>query len=221
MVIASGRHTAALAAAVLVTLSSPSARADTQSSSRAVIRGTGSDVTIVYEVPKAVTTEVRATLTEDPLTAALQRKRSGDDDASIITFLRLHQADLPNVIDADVVRDFRRAGAGQPLIAVLSTFAAVDIGETAEGGPVQQLPANTDVPYPGAYPDLVGMGYPFFGSYGGGYFSGGDFAPRFGRHGKRSGFHFGKPSFPKGHSPKGRPFPTHGGRGASRPHRVR
>lgn len=218
----SGLGSAALAAAVFASLSSASyARADSKGNTRAVIRGTGTDVTIVYETPKAPATEVRASLAEDPVAAALRRKASGEDDAAVIAFLRMNQASLPEIIDSDIVRDFRRAGAGEDVISVLASFTAVDIGETAEGGPVQQLPANTDIPYPGAYPDLVGMGYPFFGSYGGGSFGGGDFGKRFGRHGRRSGFHFGKPSFPRGHSPKGRPFPTHGRRGASRPHRVR
>ena len=218
----SGLGFAAIAVAALASLSlTSSVRADTDGNTRAVIRGTGTDVTIVYRVPRTSPPKVEATLLADPVSEALRRKTSGGDDASIIAFLRLNQAGLPTVIDADVVREFRRAGAGQPLIAVLSTFAAVDIGETAEGAPVQVLQPSSEVAYGGAYSDLVGMGYPFFSSYGGGHFGGGDFGPRFGRHGRRSGSRFGKPSFSKGHSSKGRPCPTHGRRGASRPHGIR
>ncbi len=217
----SGLGFAAIAVAALASLSlASSVRADSDGNTRAVIRGTGTDVTIVYLVPKTSPPKVEATLMADPVSEALRRKTSGGDDASIIAFLRLNQADLPNVIDADIVRDFRRAGAGQPLIAVLSTFAAVDIGETAEGAPVQILQPSSDVAYAGSYPDLVGMGYPFYSSYGGAYF-GDSFGPRFGRHGKRSGFRSGKPSFPKGHSAKVRPSQTHGRRGASRSHGLR
>ena len=161
----SGFGSAALAAAVFASLSSASsARADSKGTTRAVIRGTGTDVTIVYRAPTTAFPKVETPLLADPVTEALRRKASGGDDTSIIAFLRLNQADLPSVIDADVIRDFRRAGAGQPLIAVLSTFAAVDIGETAEGAPVQMSQSSAEMAYGGTYPDLVGMGYPFFSS---------------------------------------------------------
>jgi hypothetical protein len=230
MVTASGRRSAVLATAALASWFAGSvALADTPTPhGRAVIRGTGSDVTIVYETSKAAATEVRASLAEDPVAEALRLKTGGEDDAGIIAFLRMNQASLPEVIDSDIVKDFRRAGAGEDVISVLASFTAVDIGETAEGGPIQQLPANTDVPYPGAYPDLVGMGYPFFGGYGGGYFVGGDFGRfgkgHFGRHSGKHGFrrHSGSRSFGKPFSPKRHPSRVHsptmrGGRPAPRP----
>jgi len=200
---------AVLAAAGITSLSV--ARADSDGNARAVIRGTGKDVTIVYRVPRTASPDVKASPAPDPLTEALHRKASGDDDGAVVAFLLRNQAGLPDVIDADVVRDFRRAGAGEPVIAALSTFAAIDIGETGEGAPVQ-------APQP-SYPDLVGMGYPYLSSYGG-YFSGG-FGRHFGRHGlpRRSAFfhlHFGQPFFPKG-----RPLPAHVSRGARLPHRMR
>ena len=197
---------------------------------RAVIRGSGSDITIVYETPKAAATEVQATLAEDPVAQALRLKTAGEDDASIVAFLRLHQASIPEVIDSDVVREFRKAGAGPSVIAVLNSFAAVDIGETAEGAPARELPPP-QVAYMGAYPDLVGMGYPFYGSgfYGGGYFAGGDFgygkrhfSGKFGKHGFRggNGGHLGRPNFPRPHSSRSGPA-MRAGRPASRPHAGR
>lgn len=208
-----------LAAAGITSLSV--ARADSEGNARAVIRGTGKEVTIVYRVPRTASPDVKASPAPDPLTEALHRKASGDDDAAVVAFLLRNQAGLPDVIDAEVVRDFRRAGAGEPVIAALSTFAAIDIGETGEGAPVQTpQPSSEIAPYGGAYPDLVGMGYPYLSSYGGGYFSGG-FGRHLGRHGlpRRSAsfhLHFGQPFFPKG-----RPLPAHVSRGARTPHRMR
>jgi hypothetical protein len=215
MGIASARFRAAIAAAVVA--SCWPAFADTPRG-RAVIRGSASDVTIVYETPKTRATEVQASLAEDPLSAALRRKAAGEDDAAIIAFLRMHQASLPEVVDSDIVRDFRRAGAGEDVIAVLASFTAVDIGETAEDGPGQSFAAAPQEAYAGAYPDLVGMGYPFYGGYGG-YVAGGNF----GKHGfrGRDGFRFGKQSFPNRHFSKGRPPGMRAARPASRPHRVR
>ena len=209
MVIASGRRTVMPAALAFAALASVSlAGADSQPRPRAVIRGTGSDVTIVYETPKTAPTEVRATIAEDPVTEALRLKAAGENDAAIMALLRMHQATLPEVIDSDVVREFRIAGAGEDVISLLLKYTAVDIGETAEGAPVPYLP-EPQVPYAGAYPDLVGMGYPFYGGggyFGGGYFDGGHFGKRnFGRHGMhgRPIFRAGRPSFPKANFPRG------------------
>jgi hypothetical protein len=219
----SGRVSVALAALTLA--GSSLALADTPSG-RAVIRGTGSEVRIVYESRKAAPTEVRASLAEDPLAEALRRKSAGENDASIIAFLRMNQAHLPEVIDSEIVQDFRRAGAGEDVVSILSSFSAVDIGETAEGWPVQELPPPQGA-YQGAYPDLVGMGYPF---YGGGYFAGGDFGfggghfgPKLGMHGPRGrrkaglGFHPRKPSFLNRHASSSRPQRTRAALPAPRP----
>jgi hypothetical protein len=206
MAIASGRRTvmpAALAFAAVVSISF--ARADSQPQPRAVIRGTGSDIRIVYETPRPPATEVRASLSEDPVAEALRRKAGGENDGAIIAFLRMHQASFPEVIDSDVVREFRIAGAGEDVIAVLLTYTAVDIGETAGGAPVQSLPEPQSA-YAGAYPDLVGMGYPFYGGgyFGGGFFDGGHGGRKHvgkkhfdGRAHGRPSFRFDRPSFPK------------------------
>ena len=213
MATASGRRTVrltALAAAALAWISF--ARADSQPAPRAVIRGTGSDVTIVYESAKAAPTAVRASIAEDPVTLALQRKSAGEDDAAIVAFLRMHHASIPDVIDSDVLRDLRIAGAGEDVISLLLKYTAVDIGETAEGGPVQEL-RPPQVAYAGAYPDLVGMGYPFYGGFYGDGFSGGGFLGRkhFGRHGThgRGSFRAGRHSFPTRPAPRAPSRATH------------
>jgi hypothetical protein len=200
MVIASVRRAAVIASALLALATV--LRGDTPPKSRAVIRGSGSDVTIVYETPRTRAAEVRATVAEDPVAEALRRKTQGEDDAAIVAFLRLHQASFPEVIDSDVIQEFRLAGAGQDVVSVLLQYTAVDIGPTSEDAEVQPMPA-TQTAYAGGYPDLAGMGYPFYGDYGfggGGYFGGGHFGRKgFGRHDGhgRPAFHPGRPGFPQ------------------------
>lgn len=166
-----------------------SARADTEPRSRAVIRGTGKDVQIVYRAPRAVPGVTASAA--DPVTAALERKTAGETDQAVLAYLSAHRDDLPDVVSADALRRLRKAGAGDPVIAFLSSNAAVDIGATAEDGvgPVQEIPAP-GAPYAGAYPDLVSSGYPFYGAggyggYGGyaGYGHGGHFRGGFGKMG--------------------------------------
>jgi hypothetical protein len=126
----------------------------------------------------------------------------------------------------------RKAGAGDPVIAFLSSNAAVDIGATAEDGvgPIQEIPAP-GAPYAGAYPDLVSSGYPFYGAggyggYGGyaGYGHRGHFGGAFGKMGRgffgpNSGFFFGfGKGFGHGHGfgPHPHPVPMARGGGHTR-----
>src|SRR5262245_30432933 len=194
------------AVVVAVAFTSPFvALADTpDTNTRAVIRGTGKDVTIVYRSSPRPQKQVSPSVAPDPMAEAIRLKRSGDDDAAIIAFLQQNEADLPDVIDADDVRELRRAGAGEHVISALATLSAVDVGETGEGSPVQVLPPPAE-PTSGAYPDLVDMGYPFYGSFGGGYFGGGGgrFHGGFGKH--RPFFKFGKSFFPKPRPHMGQP----------------
>jgi hypothetical protein len=211
MVKASRIGCAVLAASAFVSICV--ARADTRTNSRPVIRGTGNDVSIVYRAPKAPPADITATAA-DPLTEAIRQKAAGASDAAIMDFLRLHQAALPAVVDADVVRDLRLAGAGDEVIALLSHFSAVDVGETAEGGaaPAPQASGEGDG---GSYPDLVDMGYPFYG--GGGFGYGGGWSGNFGGKGRfghgsfkrQPSFKFGQKNFPKMSFPHPRP-PSHG-----------
>jgi len=198
-----------------------SARADSVQPTRAVIRGTGSDVQVVYEAPPTPPRPGRAAAF-DPVAEALRRKTSGADDASVVGFLRQHQAELPPAIDSSVVREFRRAGAGDSVVGFLSAHVALDIGVTAESAPRGAAPALGESPSPGdAYADLAGSGYPFYGGgYGYGY-GGSGYAPRVGR-GGFAGPRFGSP----GHGPilpshafeffrqqpRARPLPSNPGR---------
>jgi hypothetical protein len=156
--------------ALLASALGTSARADGTSpkESRATIRGTGNDVTIVYRgaanAPRRLGEKASAR-GEDVLAEAARLEAGGADDESVIAYLRGHQADLPPIVDAEEVRRLRRAGAGAPVISYLSRLTALDIGETAEGGaPSPALaPGSSAYGMPGEY---VGTGYPF---YGGGF----------------------------------------------------
>jgi hypothetical protein len=196
-----------------------SARADSAQTTRAVIRGTGSDVQVVYEAPTAPPRLGRA-VAFDPMAEALRRKASGADDANVVGFLRQHLADLPPTIDSSVVREFRRAGAGDSVVDFLSTHTALDIGVTAESAPRGAPSGSAETLSPGdAYSDLAGSGYPFYGSaygYGGsGYAPGG---ARRGFPGPRFGFPGRGPLLPSHafeffrQQPKPRPLPSNPGR---------
>jgi hypothetical protein len=198
-----------------------SARADSAQATRAVIRGTGSDVQVVFEAPPTPLRLGRAAAF-DPVAEALRRKTSGADDASVVDFLRQHQAELPPAIDSSVVGEFRRAGAGDPVVGFLSAHMAIDIGVTAESAPRVAAPAPGEAPSPSdAYADLAGSGYPFYGGgYGYGY-GGSGYAPRGGRRGllgPRFGFPGHGPILPSHafeffrQQPRARPLPSNPGR---------
>ena len=183
---------AVFSAGTLAALSS--ARADTDSHSRAVIRGTGNDVQIVYRAPRSAPGVTIAVV--DPVTAALERKTAGETDQAVLTYLSAHRDDLPDVVSADALRRLRKAGAGDEVIAFLSSNAAVDIGATAEDGVAVVQDLSPGTAYGGAYPDLVSSGYPFYGAGGyGGYAGYGGHRGHFGGLGKmghfNSGFFFG------------------------------
>ncbi len=138
-------------------------------------------------------------------------KSRGASDESVISHLLLHRADIPPVVGADVLWQLRKAGAGQPVIAFLSTLAAVDIGETGEGGEVVAAPMTGIGPGYAADMGWAAAGYPTGGYYGtGGYFGAGGLfgsGARFGR-----GGHFGLHVHPFVHGPKlfGHFFPPRG-----------
>src|SRR5215831_20901783 len=107
------------------------ALADTEPGARAVIRGTGKDVQIVYLAPRSAPPSRAAA---DPVAEALRQKSAGATDQTVLAYLDKHRDEMPDVIGADELRRFRKAGAGDDVIGFLSTNAAVDIGATAEGG---------------------------------------------------------------------------------------
>ena len=198
------------------------ARAESDSRARAVIQGKGKDVTIVYRAPSEPARSLGGSRAADPLGEALRRKKDGADDDALIAYLRQNEAAMPDVVDAGVLRRLRQAGAGDSVIAAISTLAAVDIGRTSDDSGSAPALRETPTVYGGAHPDLVGMGYPF---YGGGYggFSGGGLVGHRGSHGfrDRTFFHFKQPLFHPGrHFMSGRPMP-HGGRGRGAAHGMR
>src|SRR5207245_9859853 len=98
----------------------------------------------------------------------------GASDGAVTNYLVAHESRIPDIVGADVLLQLRRAGAGEPVLALLSSYAAVEIGETGEGGPPPSG-AGADVTASGGLePDLVSGGYPFYS--GGGGYAGGAFA---------------------------------------------
>ncbi|HEX4439390.1 MAG TPA: hypothetical protein VH854_04915 [Thermoanaerobaculia bacterium] len=202
----------ASAAAALGAETAPDGRA------RAVIRGSGKDVSIVYRAPLNPAPSAATSRAADPIAEALRRKKSGADDASVVDYLRQSQAELPDVVDAGAIRQLRRAGAGDSVVAALATLAAVDIGPTSDDAGPPAPSEGESAAYAGAYPDLAGMGYPFYGGgvYGGGFFGGRRFGPRVMHHGSHAfpghdGFHLKAPFFGMKRPFVGnaRPMPAH------------
>jgi len=157
-----------LATAIAALACTAIADSDSPAQTRATIRGTGNDVSIVYRgAPKSPARPIAANppQTADVLLDATRMAERGADDQSLIAFFRTHQSELPPIVENEAVRRLRKAGAGAAVISDLSRMTALDIGETAEGPPVQyayEAPSSYETPFPSA-----DMGYPYYGSYGG------------------------------------------------------
>jgi hypothetical protein len=164
-------------AAVLAALPAVAAAADAAGETpsgrqRITIRGTGSSV----EVER---TEVSARRQTGPraepagvLDQAADLKARGASDASVVDFLRAHQASLPPIIEARDIRTLRKAGAGQAVVTWLTTVTAVDIGDTGEGHEaVVSAPESEGFPYGQPYDWGAdgGYGMPYYFSSGYGY----------------------------------------------------
>lgn len=155
-----------LATAIAALACTAIADSDSPAQTRATIRGTGNDVSIVYR--GASKPPARRDVANPPADVVLDATRMaerGADDQSLIAFFRTHQSELPPIVENEAVRRLRKAGAGAAVISDLSRMTALDIGETAEGPPVQyayEAPSSYDAPFPSA-----DMGYPYYGSYGG------------------------------------------------------
>jgi hypothetical protein len=191
--------------------------AGSEQTTRPVIRGTGNDVTIVYQsklhpklswsAPAPATAPSPAPAANDLLAEAVKMKTAGASDQAVIAFLQKNELDMPDVVDADTVRDLRKAGAGDAVVALVSRYSAIDIGETAEStaAPAPRYEESQEA-YTGGFPDLANMGYPFYG--GGGYGFGNGFwwgHRHFGPKGVHNVFfHFKQPFFPNA-----RPLPAH------------
>jgi hypothetical protein len=196
---------------------------------RATIRGTGNDVSIVYKgvtekAPKHhVTAGAKlsggpASSQPDLLSEATRMAEHGADDQSLINYFQTHQNALPDIVDNDAVRRLRKAGAGTAVVTYLSHLSAVDIGETAEGSPQQYAYANEGPgDYSSEYPS-ADMGYPYgsYGGYGGNGSGGFHHGRRFvGKKGPGFGLGFGKtlPVFPAHPIVSPRPMASMGGHG--------
>lgn len=154
-----------------------SALADTPASdqSRATIRGTGSDVTIVYRGkakpqvgpgPNAKSSRVEAAPRADVLTEAARLAAGGADEGSLISYLRTHQADLPVIVSADAMRRLKKAGAGPAVASELTRLSAVDIGDTAQGNPPVDRVFGAPPEMGEESPSFYSNGYPVYASGG-------------------------------------------------------
>ncbi len=178
------------------------ALADTEPSgqTRATIRGTGKDITIVYVGVKNPPAARAGTAARgDAMAEATRLAAGGADDDSLIAYFRTHQVELPPIVSAEAVERLRQAGAGAAVITDLSRMTALDIGETGEGSPVTYTSEAVQQGYDFPSADA---GYPYYGygMYGGYGFSGfrhpshhgGSFRP--GHSGMRPGRPGGSPS---------------------------
>ena len=145
--------------------------------SRATIRGTGSDVSIVYRGtakpqvgpgPRqgAKAGRVEAAPRSDVLTEATRLAAGGADAGSLIAYLRTHQADLPVIVSADAMRRLKKAGAGPAVATELTRLAAVDIGDTAQGNPPADRVFAAQAEAGEELPSFYSNGYPFYASGG-------------------------------------------------------
>ena len=170
-------------AAVLAVLPAVAAASDSPGDTspgrqRVTIRGTGSSVEIERTQASARKQSSPATEPAGVIDQAADLKARGASDASIVDYLRAHQASLPPIIEARDIRTLRKAGAGQAVVTWLTTVAAVDIGETGEGheAVVSAAPPSAEsegFPYgqPYAWGADGGYGMPYYFSSGYGYAS--------------------------------------------------
>jgi hypothetical protein len=109
------------------------ALADNPPRTRVTIKGSGSSIAIERSETAARRPSLATEQTSGPIREAIRLKAGGASDASLLTYLRARQAELPPVVDAEDARQLRRAGAGKAVFGYLATVAAVEIGETGEG----------------------------------------------------------------------------------------
>jgi hypothetical protein len=153
-------------AAVLAMASSAAARADAEARTHVTIRGTGSNITIQEtQAPARRPFFEKSSFPSGAIGEAVRLKTEGADDVRVIAYLRVHEGQLPPVIEAADVRQLRKAGAGKSVVAYLATVAAVDVGETGEGR--EPAVSNGLLPETEAGTPVYGMpyGYPVAGGY--------------------------------------------------------
>ncbi len=150
---------------------------------KVTIRGSGSDVTIERSPADSASGRAGAfsrsgfpgaavapepSVTEGVLGDVVRLKAAGAHDTVVLAYLRSHQAELPEVIDAQDVQALRKAGAGKAVLTALSALTAVDIGATGEGRPgAAAAAAPDDLADRGGYePADASYGYPVLVGYG-------------------------------------------------------
>lgn len=156
----------ALLLSAIVLASVAPALGATDARSRVTIRGNGRTFSLERRGSDVGPLILKRAARPDAVGEAVRLKKQGVNDATVLAYLRAHQADLPPVIDVEDVRRLRGAGAGKSVTTFLASVAAVGVGETGEGHPSAEValpavePAETTVygaPY--GYPTTYG-GYP-------------------------------------------------------------
>jgi hypothetical protein len=195
--------TAATLVAFLAIPGTMAAREQTAPQTRVTIRGSGSNVAIERtSAPAAGRAAKRAPAVSPAIGEAVRLKSEGLDDEALVSYLRERRAELPPVVAVRDVERLRAAGAGESVMAFLAGAAALEVGETGEGGPAAGAAPSPAPGFEGgyeiAYGYPAGIAYPF-GAYApprarGSHFHG---FPRQ----KRFPFHPGRPASPRHHSP--------------------
>jgi hypothetical protein len=148
------------------------ARGDTQSRTRVTIRGSGTAVVIERSeglVRKRLPEATAVSAPVGPLAEAVHQKSQGASDASVISYLLAHQAELPSVVGFEDMKQLRKAGAGKSVVAYLATVAAVEIGETGEGYETASSAAPVSPTDLETAPYGMSDAYLYSGGYGGSY----------------------------------------------------
>src|SRR5262249_40314531 len=85
---------------------------------RAVIRGSGKGVTIVYRIRPAAPAGSAGTAAgspsaapADPLSEAIRMKKAGASDGAVADYLTAHENQIPDIVGAETLVALRRAGA--------------------------------------------------------------------------------------------------------------
>ncbi len=153
-------------AALIVLACASLARGDAPSRTRVTIRGTGNNITLEEtQAPARRAVFERKPVLPDALGEATRLKEQGASDGAVVAYLRVHETELPSVIDAATMARLRKAGAGRPVVTFLSTVAAVDIGATGEGQEAAVTYAPAPEPESGMPAYDAAYGYPAGGGY--------------------------------------------------------
>jgi hypothetical protein len=141
--------------------------ADSPPRTRVTIRGSGTSIAIERSKARSESVARRPPLSEEQagvIREAIRLKAAGAADASVLAYLRAHQAALPPIVDAEDSRRLRRAGAGKAVFAYLATVAAVEIGETGEGREPAASSEAAAAYDSGAPAYDANYGYPYYGN---------------------------------------------------------